>query len=512
MTLVNDLLRWAVRRPPWARAPTWGLLRGAAALGLALATLLSPAARAADALTPEQAAQDARVLHQALVALHPALTKYRTQAEIDHALAHFTTRARAARDAAQMLLAASELAAAIRCGHTWVNPRNQGAAVQAWLLHGANKLPFTMTLEQRRWLVLASADPAIAAGDEVLAVNGVAAGDIVQRLWPTLRADGASDHKRLRHLGHDRFDHSAMDTTWPLLSPPVGGRWRVDLRTAAGAERQVEVAATTLAARRAALDAQGVPALGSAWTLRIDGDVATLTLPSFAFWNQRFDWSRFLDDSFAEIAQRRVPHLLIDIRDNEGGDTAIGHRILSHLIRAPLTLPAAPPVSAYERVPYALARYLDTWNFDFFDRTGQVDKITDGTAAGLYRVTGRGAAQTLQPRAPQHTGHRALLVGGENSSAAFQFAQLAQQAQAARLVGEPTGGNLRGLNSGQLAWVRLPNSGVAVDIPLLAAPYSADTPDASVTPDTVVEPDFDARRAGRDRVREAALRELRALR
>ena len=49
---------------------------------------------------------------------------------------------------------------------------------------------------------------------------------------------------------------------------------------------------------------------------------------------------------------------------------------------------------------------------------------------------------------------------------------------AATLVGQPTGGNLRGLNGGQLAWITLPASGVAVDIPLLAAIHPGDPPDA----------------------------------
>jgi hypothetical protein len=73
----------------------------------------------------------------------------------------------------------------------------------------------------------------------------------------------------------------------------------------------------------------------------------------------------------------------------------------------------------------------------------------------------------------------------------------------ATLVGQPTGGNERGLNAGQLAWVNLPNSGVAVDIPLLAQSYTATTPDASITPDIVVERRFAARAAGQDQEMEA---------
>ena len=44
----------------------------------------------------------------------------------------------------------------------------------------------------------------------------------------------------------------------------------------------------------------------------------------------------------------------------------------------------------------------------------------------------------------------------------------------------------------------LPNSGVAVDIPLLPGTYDESTPDASVTPDVLVAPSLHAVCAGRD--------------
>lgn len=75
----------------------------------------------------------------------------------------------------------------------------------------------------------------------------------------------------------------------------------------------------------------------------------------------------------------------------------------------------------------------------------------------------------------------------------------------ATLVGQPTGGNLRGLNGGELTWVTLPNSRVAVDVPLLAGRYAADTPDRSVVPDVVVERRFSAQRAGVDEEMQAAI-------
>lgn len=69
-------------------------------------------------LSADQAAQDTRVLKTTLAALHTGLTKYQTAAQMDAAFTRFEAGGNAARSAPEMYLAAAELVAAIRCGHT----------------------------------------------------------------------------------------------------------------------------------------------------------------------------------------------------------------------------------------------------------------------------------------------------------------------------------------------------------------------------------------------------------
>ena len=471
------------------------------------AIAISSCVQAADTLTAEQARRDADILVKTMRALHPALDKYRSQDEVDAYFERFQTRARAARSPADMYLAATELAAEVRCGHTWTNVLNQQGAIKQRLLESPDKLPLTMTLVEGRWLVLASAAPGVAAGDEVVAIDGHASAQVVARMLPYLRADGNSDGKRLRQLGHDRPDYSMMDIVWPLLAPPAAGVYRLAVRRGEQAARTVEVKAITLAARAASLRAQGVRGVSEIWSLRIDGDRAVMTLPTFSVYRENFDWLQFFADSFNQLERRKIAHLIIDIRDNEGGDGAIALDLLSYLVKAPMTYVSDQSVTMYERVPYQFARYLDTWDSRFFDRTGLVDKIVDGPQAGRLSFRPNAAkAHVITPRAARFTGATWLLVGPENSSATFALAQLTKQAGAATLVGQPTGGNQRGLNGGQLAWVTLPGSGVAVDIPLLASRYTESTPDASVAPDVMVRRSFLLQSAGRDQEMEAALR------
>jgi C-terminal processing protease CtpA/Prc len=463
-------------------------------------------------LTPDQSKQDVRVLTTALKALHPALTKYKTQSEIDAAFTAFEARGNAARSPAEMYLAATELAAAIRCGHTWTNVLNQQRDARAALFEAANKLPFTLTQVENRWLVLASADAQVKAGDEVMALGGVAASEIAARMMPYLRADGSSDGKRLRQLNHDRFDFSQMDIVWPLLLSTQSSGYLVALKRE-GREMSVTIKAVTLDARKKAFTAQGIVEPSDAWTFRIDAarNAGVLTLPTFSFWRSKFDWKAFLRERFAELNAKRIPNLIIDIRDNEGGDGAIGGEILSYLLNAPYQFESNQSATAYERVPYPIVKYLDTWDYSFFDRTGQVEKITIGPQAGLFSVKPQANLnQTIAPAAERYAGKTYVLIGPENSSATFQFAKLVKESRAATLVGEPTGGNLRGLNGGQLLWVTLPNSGVAVDIPLLAAAYDATTPDAGISPDVAVSRTFEGRKAGRDEVMDAVLKRVAA--
>lgn len=456
-----------------------------------------------DHLSSEEAKRDARVLVRALNELHPALTKYRTPEEIAAAFARFEARAGGARTRGEMFLAAAELTAAIRCGHTWPQPRfNQSPAVAALLTERADKLPLHLVFVEGRWLVTASADPAVRPGDELLALGGIDAPNMAARMMPYLRADGSSDGKRLVQLCHIG-ETSQMDFIWPLLHPPTGGFYEATVRHSDGASEKNRIAAITFAERKTRLAATGVKPQSDDWTRVTRGDTCVLTLPTFAFWNNPFDWRGYLDATFAELAKNETKFLVVDLRANEGGSGDIGPALLARLIRQPLKVPANLPYGAYERVPYILARYLDTWDFNFFDRTGRVEK--EGERRYLLKTKVQ-ADVTIEPHPQPFAGRTFFLIGAENSSATFLLARLVKLSGAATLVGQPTGGNLRGLNGGELCWVTLPASGVGVDIPLVAGIPPTPQPDAAIEPDVAVRRTFAGLAAGRDPEWEAVAR------
>lgn len=449
-------------------------------------------------LTPEQAGKELRLLRRALVELHPGLYRYQTPAGLDLEFE------RAQREVAQgaspgtMYRLASRLSASVRCGHTWTNPVNQGSRMRE-ALDALPVLPMTVRVVERRLLVTASATPAVRASDEILDIDGRPFAQIVEELMPYLRADGASDGKRLAQLDSNA-EGGVLDRLLPLLHPPRDGHYTLRLRRADGRAFTRRVAATTAPVRDRRLLADGTAGEDLSWRFAITGDTAVLTLPTFAFWNASFDWKAYLQQTFETLAQQNVRHLVLDLRQNEGGDSAIGQALLGYLIADDYGVPAGRVVLAYERVPYLLARYLDTWDFGFFDRTGKVTRNADGT----WRYTDPPAAVRIQPAAPRFSGTVAALIGPRMSSAGFLLARDLRASGRAVLIGEPTGGNRRGLNGGQIAWLTLPYSGVAVDIPLQATVHD-DEPDAPILPDVPVPTTVEDVVAKRDAAREKAL-------
>jgi C-terminal processing protease CtpA/Prc len=466
-----------------------------------------PAAAPAD-LTPAQAVGELRLLKRALVALHPGLYRYRTPRQVDAEFALAEAAVGQGASVATMYLQASRLAAAVQCGHTWANPLNQSEAVVQRLFRAKDKLPLRLRVVENRFLITASSDPHLRAGDELVAIDGRPASALIDELMPYLRADGSNDGKRRSQLDSG-VNGGAMDRLFPLLHPPVGERYTLVYRRRSyrpgSPPASVSVETTRVADRESELAAAGQPEPAEAWTLDIDGPVATLTLPTFAFWRGGFDWKTFLDASFVELQRRGVTRLVLDLRRDEGGDSAVGDALLAHLLREPYTPAASRPEVSFERVPYALARYLDTWDFDFFDNTGHVQRA-DGRILRLVGSSEGGAS--IDPAVPAFRGRVVALVGPEMSSAGFLIARDLQRSHAAMLVGQATGGSRRAMNGGQLAWLTLPRSGVAVDIPLVSWVPDAPQPDQAVLPDIAVTESFEAAARGIDSDMRAGLAAL----
>lgn len=466
-------------------------------LVLLLAAALSPTAAGAQDATPripaEQLRADFAVLKRSYEELHPGLYRYNTKAQMEahfHALESELSRDLTLREA---YVAISVFLAKVRCGHTYANFFNQTDAVANALFKGQDKLPFYFRWLGRRMVVTKnfSGDARLAPGAEVLSVNGVPAGRILERLLTVARTDGSNQAKRVSYLEVlGESDYEAFDVYYPMFFPVEGGRFALKVKGPfARAPRSLNVRALTYEERLAPAKAQvenrreGAAPL---WDFKfLNARTAYLRMPTWALFNSKWGWKQFLEDFFDRLARERTPNLVIDLRGNEGG-LRVGDFILSRLVKSDLRLDAYQRRVRYRKAPDDLRPYLKTWDKLFYD-WGEAAADFDGSFYTLKQDDETGGTLIKASERP-FAGRTYVIVDASNSSATFWFAQALQQNRLATLVGQPTGGNQRGINGGAFFFLRLPNSKIEVDLPIIGYFPVSLLPDAGLRPDMPVEP------------------------
>lgn len=452
------------------------LLSGAAAL---LATR-SLSVRAESALLrPADMRGDIALLRRTYAALHPGLLRYHTPAGIDARFAALDRAAATPMPLGTFYLHLARLLSSIRCGHSYANFYNQRRAVAAALFEAPDRLPFDFL-----WLgdaMIVTADPfatGIVPGSRIVAIDDRPAAAILAALMPLVRADGHNDAKRRRLLsvqGDDRYE--TFDVFFSLLFGRA--RYRLTVEALDGRRRDMTVDAVSLARRRASAHA-GIDASGDTpvWTIERRGTAALLTMNNWGLYDSTWDWRGWLDDTIDRLIADRVPRLVVDLRANEGGIDC-GNALAERLLTRPVAYEECRRLVRYRTVPADLRPHLDTWDRSF-DRLGENAGRFDDRFYDLDTTGDR--IDPIAPRGTRYPGQVRVLIGPQNSSATHQFADIVRRSGIATLVGQPTGGNLRGINGGCFYFLQLPGTGLEVDVPLVGRFPFAAQPDRGVEP------------------------------
>ncbi len=494
----------------------------AGALGLACTAIAAGQQVAVVRATELQA--DFAVLRRAYEELHPGLYRYNTKEQMDAAFTDLAQRLNHDQPLQDAYLAFSVFAAKVKCGHTYANFFNQRKALAEQLFEGRTRVPFYFEWMDGRMVVTRdfSAGRNLPRGTEILRIDGVPVAEILSRLTTIARADGANDAKRTSLLAVTGDSiYETFDIYFPMFFPVKGGRLQLVARKPNSSKAEaINVAALTNEERIAPIKTReqartkGDGVLFE-WRYRADGS-AVLRMPTWALYDSKWNWKGWLNARLDELAERSAPALIVDLRGNEGGED-VGNLVLSRLVKSDLRLNGGQRLVRYRKVPEDLLPYLDTWDKSFGDWGAAALDLAEpwptAPAVRYFRVTKFDYApegDVLRAEGKPFTGRVFVLVDASNSSATFQFAQVVQRNKLGLLVGQPTGGNRRGINGGAFFFLRLPNSQIEMDLPLIGYFPARAEPDAGLKPDIAVVPRLDSVVNGTDQALEAVDLELRA--
>lgn len=470
---------------------------------LAVRALPARAAAFGDPLAPPAMQADLDLLLRAYETVHPGLYRYLPPGGFAARVAAAKVWAREPRTLADFYLALARLSASVRCGHSHPNPYNQGRAARAALFAGRDRVPFAFRWIGGRMIVTGGrrGQTPLPPGSEIVELDRQAPRRLLAAMMPLARADGGNDAKRVALLGvagRDRF--APFDVFRPMLFPRAGeGTIELIARLPTNATRRLVLPAWTeddLVVREpdgGALD----------WTFDISSEgIGLLTMRDWVTYRTQWDWRAFIDEAVDRLIEERARGLIVDIRGNEGG-TECGWHLLERIVARKTPLPPFVAKVRYRRLPDDLAPALDTWDPAFRDWGAQA---AGPDSEGFFRLI-RPASdrETIEPRGRRFAGAVAVLVDAACSSATFQFAHAVQAHRLATLVGETTGGNRRGINGSAYFFVRLPQSGLEVDLPIVGEFPAAPQPDAGIVPDHLVAVSAQDIARGFDRQMQTAL-------
>jgi hypothetical protein len=429
--------------------------------------------------------KDYAIAQKAYLEMHPGLYRYASKETIDAVFNSYAAVFNRPMTYADAYLQFSKMVANIRCGHTYANFYNQSPLVKELVFKQRDKLPFCFGIIDRKIIITdnLSGNPLFAAGSEILSVNDIPVSAVLDSLLLVVKADGSNDGKRIKDLevsGLGRFE--AFDIYQPLFFPPKTGVYSIKAK-AYGSNDIITatVKAMTREERKKALSIKEL-SNDELWQYKvIDNNIAYLQLGTFVTWQMKMNWKAFIDKAFADMEQKRIPHLVIDIRNNEGGDDEVVGYVVKAIAKKALTVEPAKKMVRYQRIDPAIEAYLGSWD-DAFKKPVIKDQAPED---GLYTLNKSGQSLNIPAQKKAYQGQVYLLVNEHNSSATFYLAKIIKDNQLATLVGQTTGGSQRGLNGDQTAFLRLPHSKIELDIPLIGTFYTV-KPDKGIEPDIAV--------------------------
>lgn len=445
-------------------------------------------------LLPEQMQKDINILKDSWTSLHPGLYRYNTPGAIQNYFKDILKDCSVPQSEKKFYLLLSQLATKIRCGHTYLNPNNLKTAIAKRVFH-PYVIPFLFRVVNNKIIIThnLSAYKEIKAGDEITAINGISVNRIIDSLLTVSRADGKNALvKQINNINEtpdEATKYSLFDIYFPLFFPPTDSLFNVTVKDFA--HKKISRYTTSgLSINQRSILYTGifgeVPKSERSWDYRIvDNKTAYMKFGTFAFWNSNFNTQHYIDSIFAHLFQHpEIANLVIDIRGNEGGDNT-GNYILSYITPQKIACEGQEHrCYRYLNITDSLLPYLETWDNDF-KKPKDPAKFFKNEIGLWEKIPDSNECDVIIPKQKVFKGKIYLLIDAKNSSAGYEMARDFKNAKLGISLGETTGGSQQGINGSEFFFLKLPESGIEIDLPLVYN-YYPNKPDRGIDPDKFI--------------------------
>ncbi len=295
----------------------------ASAVGIRPAVAIEiAAASSGTTVSPQQFRNDLQAIHARIQATHPQLDYTVDPAALDQAVAALIAGTDAPLQKDETWRRAASLNPLLSDGHLSILAAEWRTGAHDHLAQGGRLFPYEVSVTAAGAVVITSALGGASsplAGRELATINGVPAATIATQLLA------------LAHGDTQAFRAALLSRRWWWYYWKRYGVSRQFVMTFVGDRRGVNVAASNtmpVVLRQARFDD----------SYRLDfptNEVAVLTVNTF-YWEDKPRYYAFMQDAFRRIRRAGSTSLIIDIRDNGGGDDDMWMRgILKYIATRP---------------------------------------------------------------------------------------------------------------------------------------------------------------------------------
>lgn len=440
---------------------------------------------------PGELRADMVVLQKTLEANHPSLYWYTPKDSMDYYFAAVTASIRDSLNEQDFKNKVSWVVAKIRCGHTAV--RNSKAYSKVVFKSSRPQFPLVIKTWKDSMVVLASlfkSDTVFKRGTVITSINGMGNSQLLDSMFQLISTDGYADN----------FKSQVISMNFPGYFRNTYGlsnQYTINYIDSSGKPRTAilhnyDVKADTV---KKAVVVQHLPPLTrkeqrqaelfSKRSLRIDTarHIGYMRITTFSEGKLR----RFFKNSFRTLREKKVQQLVIDLRENGGGNIALSNKLSRYLADHPFT--TADSISAQSR-RLRYGRYIHpAWVYWISMHFASHKKADDRYHFSYYEH------HELKPYTTNHfNGPVFIIQGGYTFSAATMFISTIKNQPNVITVGEETGGGSYGNSSIHLPSITLPHTGLQIVLPLYRVVLSSEHPKTGrgFMPDITIDPSREA--------------------
>ena len=451
----------------------------------------------------QQVQKDYSLYKEILQEHHPSLYWHTSKDSMDYYFRYGQQHLKDSMTEPEFRKVLNYVTAKINCGHTSVRSSKAWSKYSDTVRLG-KMFPLSFKIWNDTMVVTANLnrkDSVLKRGTVITRINGEAEQIIVDTMFDYISTDGYNLTHKYQTLSNRGFFGSlytslfglsekytieylddlgrTKTTTVPFYNPPADTVSR-------SAIRRVSTVPQPSGKERKQRE------LNNTRLLKIDSanHTAMMDLSSFG---EGYGLRRFFRSSFGALQQNKIGHLIIDVRNNGGGEvtnsTFISRYIVSKKFKISDSLYAVKKRSPYQQ--YIRHHF---WNKLFL--TVFTKKKKDGN----YHF-GYFERHYFKPKKKNHyNGKVYILTGGNSFSATTLFVSSVIKQDNVTVVGEETGGGAYGNSAWLIPIVTLPETGVRFRLPLFRMVIDKNYPKTGkgVQPEVEANPTVDAVRRGAD--------------